>query len=235
MTKRRSGAAADFEEVQPNLFIIHNPALRSILRGEGEITGDRFLLTSPRREGLLARLRSRTFIVRTIDDLLAYLPGLPEVPPPGPPIVRVLASGERFSWLGGTPPAWQPIEPMANREPPQVELLTNTVVRRKRNRGAPEYLLVGGTQTANLYFKPLGEDLALLHAYAQLASPTPPILALAHTDDGFLLPDIPLPGPYTALLRRLATKTKPGWQITAAGLAYIEAILARLQLQVNSE
>jgi hypothetical protein len=232
MSKRRPGASSDLEEVRPNLFIVHNPALRPLLRGEGEVTGDRFLLTSQRREGLIARLRVRSFIVRTIDDLLTYLPGLPPIQPPGLPVVRLLASGERFSRLGGSPPAWQPIAPLPDRTPSQVELLPGEVVRRRHGRGAPEFVLIGGTRTANLEFKPLSEDLALLHAFAHISLRSPSSIALAVEGDGFLLPDLPLPTAYETFLRRIAEKTKPGWHIPAAGLPYVKDILDRLGIKV---
>ncbi|NTU83127.1 MAG: hypothetical protein HGA45_27780, partial [Chloroflexales bacterium] len=84
-SKRRPGAPADLEEVRPNRFIVYNPAASSTLRGEGEREGDRFLLTTWRRDGLIARLRAKSFLVLTLADQIGALPDLPRPAPPRPP------------------------------------------------------------------------------------------------------------------------------------------------------
>lgn len=88
MSRRRPGAPADLEEVRPDLFVVHNPAAGPVLRGEGLREGDRFRLTSWRREGLVARLRDRGFVVLTLTDQIAALPPLPVAPSPGEPFTR---------------------------------------------------------------------------------------------------------------------------------------------------
>ncbi len=56
---KRARIHADLDEIAPNTFIIHNDKVRLVLRGEGVTIGHTFQLVSPRRFGLLGRLKMR--------------------------------------------------------------------------------------------------------------------------------------------------------------------------------
>lgn len=232
-SKRHSGANCDLDEIRPDIFIVYNPALRPLLRGEGDLVGDRFTLTGRRREGLLARLRMRTFVVHSIDALTATLPPLPEASLPGATLARLLATGERYSVFAAMPEGWVHLSPEADQTPPQILLRVGWAVRRRRGRNAPEYFLVG-ERNGSADLQPIGEGRALLHGYAQLTINGPQALMALPTEGGMLLPDIPLPAAHTALMRRIGDKTKQGWQITSAGLPFAAELLACLGLAIVS-
>lgn len=222
-SRRRPGAPADLEELRPNRFVVHNPLAGVVLRGEGERDGDRFTLTTWRREGLLARLRARQFKVLTLADQIAALPGLPAAAPLGPPQLRPLARGERVSLFVG-PTGWQPAPP-APDAPATVLLRPGQVIRRRKGRGPADYFLVApGT------LRPLAEDEALRHGYARVAHEGPAVVALALDEAGSLLPDLPLPAAHRALLGRLAERTPAGWRVPPDAVAHVEALLTRLGL-----
>jgi hypothetical protein len=227
-SKRRPGAPADIEELRPELFVVHNPAAGPTLRGEGEREGDRFRLTTWRREGLIARLRARGFAVLTLDDQIA---ALPELPPArlGPPLTRPFATGERVSVFGGEPPGWLPAPP-APDDPQAVLVREGQVIRRRKGRGPASYALAarGG-------LRPLSEDEALRHGYAELAHEPPAPVKLLPVEQGLLLPELLLPAAHRALLGRFATRTTAGWLIQPGAEALAAALLARLKLEARRE
>ena len=233
-SKRRPGAPADLEEVRPGLFFVHNPAAGPTLRGEGEREGDRFRLTTWRRDGLIARLRAKSFAVLTLADQIAALPDLPPVAPPGDALVHPLAPGERVSYFGrgeaGAPPGWQPAPP-APGDPAAVALREGWVVRRRKGRGPGAFALVarGG-------LRPLPEDEALRHGLAQLALAGPAAVLAAPAEGGqLLLPELPLPAAHGAVLSRVADRRPGGWLVAPAALPLAAALLARAGLALNSE
>jgi hypothetical protein len=226
-SKRRPGAPADIEELRPDLFVVHNPAAGPTLRGEGEREGDRFRLTTWRRDGLIARLRARGFAVLTLADQIAALPGLPPAAPLGPPLPRSFASAERVSVFGGDPPGWRPAPP-APGEPDAPLIGEGQVIRRRKGRGPASYALVarGG-------LRPLGEDEALRHGYAELSLGLPAPIELQPGEQGPLLPDLPLPAAHRSLLGRFAARTGDGWLISAGAVELAAALLARLGLRLH--
>jgi hypothetical protein len=219
-SRRRPGAPCDFEEVRPGLFIVHNPALGPVLRGEGEREGDRFLLTSQRGEGLIARLRARGFAASTIADQAADLPGPPAVAAPGEPVVRPLVAGERVSYFAADPLGWAPA-PAAG--PGAVRLRDGWVIRRRRSRGPAGYYQLQGGALA-----PRDEDTALRIGYAQAALLGAAQVMAAPAEGGLVLPDLPLPAAYGRLLKRIAERTPAGWLVPPPGLPSAAALLARL-------
>lgn len=223
-SKRRPGAACDLEEVRPGLFIVHNPALGPLLRGEGEREGDRFRLTTWRGDGLVARLRARAFAVVTLADQIADLPAPPAVDPPGATLYRALAADERLSTFAADPLGWAPV-PLAAEAPPRAVLRQGWVLRRRRGRGAADYYRLVG---ANLV--PLPEDAAILQGYAQAAHAGPLSVVLAPAPGGRLLPDIPLPTTYRLPLGRFATKGRDGWLVPDESLGLVRELLARLRI-----
>lgn len=221
-SKRRPGATCDLEEVRPGLFIVHNPAIGPLLRGEGDREGDRFRLTTWRRDGLVARLRSRAFEVVILADQIADLRQLPPAQPPGEVQWRPLASGERLSHFAPRPPGWAPV-PLAADDPPRAELRQGWALRRRRGRGPFSYYRVLGGGLA-----PLTEDEAVALGYAQAALSAPLEATLVEEADGWLLPDLPLPTAHRMLLGRIAEKRRDGWLVPADGLELARALLGRL-------
>ncbi len=226
MSKRRPAAPSDLEELHPGFFLVHNPAASPILRGEGEREGDRFRLTSWRREGLIARLRSRGFIVLTLTDQIVALPALPLAVEPGVSLERKLAAGERISYFGGLAvdlPGWLPALPGA--QPGSVILREGWVLRRRRGRGPGSYArLHHGTLHS------LSLDEALLHGYAQLSRAGPWPVALRESEGGKQMPELLLPTAYRTLLGRFAQATPGAWLLSDEGLALVAALLKRLGL-----
>ncbi|WP_129627122.1 hypothetical protein [Candidatus Oscillochloris fontis] len=216
-SRRRPGATCDFEEVQPGLFIIHNPALSPVLRGEGEREGDRFRLTSWRGAGMIARLRARSFVVFTLYDQVAALPDLPHAAPLGPAFSRELAPNERISTFIADPLGWAPVPSLS---PSTAELREGWVVRRRRSRGPATYAQI---QHGN--FIACDEDRALRLGYAQVA---PATIIAPTTPQGVLLPNLPLPHAHQRLLGRMATPNPHGWVVSPEALPYVTALLARL-------
>jgi hypothetical protein len=210
------------EEARPGLFIIHNPAIAPALRGEGDREGDRFTLTSWRGEGLVARLRARSFTVLTLADQAAALPGLPAVDPPGAPLDHTLAANERISYFAAAPLGWAPA-PEAG--PGVVRLREGWALRRRRSRGSFSYYqLVAGTLALR------GEESALRIGYAQAALAGAQPITVVPAEGGGLLPDLPLPAAHRRLLGRIADHTPQGWLVSPTGLPAAAAILARLGL-----
>lgn len=227
MSKRRPGAPADLEEVRPDLFVVHNPAAGPVLRGEGLREGDRFRLTTWRRDGLIGRLRDRGFTVLTLADQIAALPPLPVAAPPGEPFTRELAPGERISYFAADPPGWHAAPQLA---PNQVSLREGWIIRRRRGRGAADYYYAErGTLT------PLDETTALRLGYALIARQGGATLIAERAGEAWRLPDAPLPLEYRRLFGRLATHTRDGWLAPATVLPLAAALLARLGLHIRAD
>lgn len=223
-SRRRPGTSCDFEEVRPGLFIIHNPALGPTLRGEGEREGDRFVLTSWRGEGLIARLRARSFVVHTLADQIAALPGLPHVAPPGEPLTHQLAANERISYFAADPLGWVPVSEV---EPGVVTLREGWALRRRRARGSFNYYqLLGGA------FVLRNEDIALRVGYALVALTCPHQICPIPAEGGYILPALPLPSAHQRLLGRIATQTAQGWLVSSVGMPVATALFARLGLHL---
>lgn len=225
MSRRRPGAPCDLEEIHPDAFLVHNPAIGPLLSGEGERNGDRFRLTSWRREGLIGRLRLRTFVVHTLADQIAALPDLPAPPPPGAPLIRPEGKAERISVFSAAPLGWAPARTTSDG----THLHEGDVIRRRRGRGPASYFLIGAAGA----FQPLSEDAALRLGYARIA-PQHPTVALQPAADGSLLLDLPLPDAHRMLMGRLAESTRQGWQIPPVSLPLVELLLARLGIQVSA-
>jgi hypothetical protein len=224
MSRRRLGAPCDLEEIRPDSFLVHNPAIGPLLSGEGERNGDRFRLTTWRREGLIGRLRARSFVVHTLADQIAALPDLPAAGPRGALLTRPSVQGERISVFGADPPGWVP----APETPAGVQLREGEVIRRRRGRGPANYYRVGPGGA----LQPLSEDAAVQLGYAQIAAQAPTIALQPH-EAGAFLADLPLPRTHRLLLGRIAEATRSGWTIAPASIPLVESLLARLRLRVG--
>ncbi|WP_322494123.1 hypothetical protein [Chloroflexus sp.] len=224
-SRRRPGAPADFEEIRPNLFLIHNPALGPVLRGEGEREGFHFHLTSWRRAGLLGRLASRGFVTLTIPDRIAALPAPPSAPL-GPLRHLTISAKQQLSVLDlNAPNGWRSLLVSPNGA---LELPEGQIVRRRHGRGPADYLRITATG-----WQALPVDEAILAAYGQL--PDPPILRLAPTAEGWMMPEIPLPEAYRNVLGIIAQPHPAGW-LLAGDLEreWGEMIVAKLGVKVGA-
>jgi hypothetical protein len=243
MPPRRSRSAArpaagppacDLEEVRPGYFLVHNPSLRGIIKSEGTIQGNRFTLTSWRREGMLARLAQRNFAARTLEDQIDALPAPPEAALPGASCSHLPASGERLSifdpaaldWV--TPPHHAP-------EQPHLALRDGHMLRRRQGRGPASYSQVACQPGGPAALLPCSETDALLCGYAQAALLPREPLPAPQENQHYRLPDIPLPPPYREVLGRFATYSRAtGWQTDAAGWPLACRLYARLRLELRA-
>jgi hypothetical protein len=217
----------DLEEIRPDQYVVHNPQIAGLIRHEGELQDRMFRLTTWRRSGLVARLRQRGFRVSTLEDTIDALPA-----PPAPPVIgrafwRVAEPNDRFSFFDPRTLAWQPLTLETRDDAPGVTLRTGWVVRRRKGHAPPTYFLALGPSSA----RPLDETAALLAGYAQAAEASTRL----HTtwrDDTWAVPALDLPGPYRAVLRRIASAADDGWQIGPDAQPLAERLFARLGLAV---
>ncbi len=223
----------DIEEITPNHFLVRDGRANTLLKGEGELIGNRFTLTSWRRDGLLARLRERGFRVLALEDRIAALPAPPKPPPLGAPIWYPLATAaERLSRFDGTALQWLPIASEQRGGVAGVMLRPGWPVRRRRGRGPAEFALVPERAGAGL--RSLSEQEALLIGYAQAAAAGPLALTARHTEEGLVLPAVELPPAYRELLARLAERHPEGLLVDDRAWPFVEALFARLGVRLTA-
>ncbi|NTU85478.1 MAG: hypothetical protein HGA45_40010, partial [Chloroflexales bacterium] len=136
---------------------------------------------------------------------------------------------ERLSYFAARPLGWQPAPP-APEQPQAVSLREGWVVRRRKGRGPGTYyrLLRGNLQ-------PLSENEALRYGLALAALEGADPIALAPADNGYLLPDLPLPTEHRALLGRLGERHQDGTLLAPEALPLAAALLARVGLVAQKE
>ncbi len=230
MPQHNAHATPDLVELRPNLFLIHNPLARKLLKSEGDIRGNRFVLTGWRREGLLARLRQQGFGVSTLDDQIDALPPLPRPVPTGAAHPRPLSGKERYSFFNPAALAWVPVEPPATATRTLL-LHEGWIVRRRHGRGPASYARVVADHEGRAGLIALDETAALLQGYAQATliprAPLPVVIDQEHV----WLPDLPLPLPYRDMLKQIGHYQKqPGWQVETHGVPPARRLYARLGL-----
>ncbi|MBP1465851.1 hypothetical protein EYB53_009060 [Candidatus Chloroploca sp. M-50] len=228
MSKRRTGAPADLEEVYPDRFIVHNPAVGPSLRGEGDREGDRFVLTSWRREGFLARVRGKTFVVLTLADQITLLPPLPRVTASGAPVLYTPGQGQRVSYFAGVI-GWQPAAEDLDA-PGVYRLVEGSVIRRRRGRGPGHYYHIRKGKLVTL-----DEDQALRYGYAMAARTRAQVVVAHQGQDGqYQIPDLLLPSAHRALLRRLIVgKLGEDYTFGPEALGLVEVLLGTLRLELE--
>lgn len=230
MSKRRTGAPADLEEVYPDRFIVHNPAVGPSLRGEGEREGDRFILTTWRREGFLARVRGKTFVVLTLADQITLLPPLPRVTTSGAPVLYTPGQGQRVSYFAGMI-GWQPAAEAVDA-PGAYRLVDGSVIRRRRGRGPGHYYHVRKGKLVTL-----DEDEALRYGYAiAIHTQTQVVVAYQGHDGQYQIPDLLLPSAHRTLLGRLIVgKQGENYAFGPEALGLIEVLLGTLGIELDLE
>lgn len=227
--RRRQGA--DLEEIRPHIFLIHDPRVKATIKGEGTINGQRFELTSWRRDGLMARLRDRGFNVRTLADQVEMLPNPPQNAPIGGEIKRSLATRiERFSYFDALALSWVAIEPVEENDRQIVTLRDGWVVRRRKGRGASDYYTVFAERTGGAGLRPIDDSKALLMGYAQATGARERDITAHRTEKHYLLPDILLPPAYKTVLSRIAEHNKDGWRVHERGWPLVQELFAKLGL-----
>jgi hypothetical protein len=223
----------DLEEISPRQFLVRNPQVRPFLKGEGHFDGNRFELTTWRREGLLARLRAHTFTVHTLDDRIAELPPLPPTMPVGAPCSRPVSSSERYSFFDPQTLTWTAIETQKEHGQPEVLLHAGWIIRRRRGRGPASYYRVTCERSGGAGILPLSETEALLAGYAHATAVDQPALPVNRTAQYYHLPTIPLPPPHHQLMQRLGQQTEQGRQIDEQGWPLAREVYARLGLTLE--
>jgi hypothetical protein len=221
--------AVGLEEITPGRFLVHDPQVSGLIKGEGTLSGRLFELTTWRREGLLARLRGRGFKVLTLADLAAGLPAPPPPPPIGGPGWRPLSSAiEQISHFDLRNLRWRILEPETRGGAPGVTIYDGWVLRRRKGRGAASFYRAARERGGGVGLRPLDETVAILVGYAQaLALDDRPLLA-ERQGDHILLPDVELPPPHRALLRRVAKEGEEGLLVDDRGWPLAQDVFGRL-------
>jgi hypothetical protein len=224
------------EEIAPNRFLLHNEQISGLVRGEGQVEGRIFILTTWRRAGLIARLRERTLRVLTLLDQIDALPALPSPAPIGAPGRLLLGRRiDRYSVFDVDELTWSPVTSEIVGGAQELALRDGTVLRRRKGRGASMYALVIVGRDDLISLRPFDETEALLMGYAQAAMQATPRFFAPRHDDTYLLPDILLPPAHRTLLERFATRTDDGWSTNSPGWPLAQELFARLGLQLELE
>lgn len=215
--------------------MIHNDKLRPLLRDEGVTVGRFFELVTWRREGLIARIRTRGFEVRTIGDRIRKLPGLPDAAPPGAWGGRPLAnSKERYGIFDAAALRWRDLEAETADGRTAVRVRDNVPLRRRKGRGHADYYIAVLVRDEQINLLPCTETDALLHAYAQLASP-PRITAVRRVDGVFVdRRQALLPAPHADTLVLLAHGKGEPWTFPKTVLDLARDVFATLALELKS-
>jgi hypothetical protein len=239
------------DEIAPDRFLVHNPRAFGILKGEGQAEGRIFALTTWRRDGLLARLRERGIVVRTIAERITALPA----PPPAPSIGALgwraqTAAGERLSYFEPADLSWRPLEPTLRDDGAGIAFAEGWVVRRRKGRGPWSYFLTFRERGGGVGLRPLDETSALLTGYAQAAARGQPpwllrrvtsggsVPEVADPDvgQGVLLPSADLPPSYREVLA-LVTRPSPAGLVveSAHGWRLVQKLFGRLGVRLAIE
>ncbi|HYF61785.1 MAG TPA: hypothetical protein VD886_03160 [Herpetosiphonaceae bacterium] len=228
----RARIHADLDEIAPNTFIIHNDKVRPVLRGEGVTVGHTFELVSPRRQGLLGRLKARGFNVRTLESRLERLPRLPAAPTLGPLISREIGGKERWSVFDGNDLRWREIRPAEQNGKSVISLQAGSLVRRRRSRTGGDFFQVERAKTGGVNLLPLSDSEAVLRGYAQATADSDIEIEVREREGGYLLPlDFVLPQSYLEMLRCTGAQTAEGLLIGQAGWPFALMTLHRLNLR----
>jgi hypothetical protein len=220
---------SDVEEIAPDHYLIRNNRAVPFLRGEGDLHGQLFELRSWRRDGLIGRLRNAGLHVSPLEDQIDALPRLPSAPTLGEARWRALASTlERFSRFSLTHLRWDPIEPTERAGVAGVLLAPGEPLRRRKGRGAADYYVAAAERGDGARLLPCEETKALMLGYALATWVGVLEIPVDQRDDRLELPDLALPGPYQAIIERLAG---PQREIAAAGRARVLAIAVYAKLR----
>ncbi len=229
---KRDNFQIDLDEIAPNTFIVHNARMHPYLKGEGVRVGHTFELLTERRAGLIARLQSRGFNVRTFASRVKRLPRLPQPIEYGPQLQREISPKEQWSVFSEHDLRWHTLKPTQVNGKPHVDLRVGQVVRRRRSRAGGDFfqITLSAEHTPNLLA--LSADEAILHGYAQATASSDIEVETAEHAEGYeLIIDYVLPQAYLDLFQRLGSKTTRGVLIPNQGWGFALLALHRLNLR----
>lgn len=228
---RHSSSSVDLEEIKPHVFLVHDDRMVPILKGEGKVSGQRFELTSWRRDGLMGRLRDRGFNVRTLADQVDKLPNPPRIGPPSGEIVRPLSTTiERFSRFDLESLSWVALEPVEHEGQKVIIMTDGAVIRRRKGRGASDYYVAFRERSGGAGLRPIDESKAILMGYGQATTDENRDMIAKKLEKAYILPDLILPAPYRKLLERIGERVADGWRVHERGWPLAQEIFARLGL-----
>jgi hypothetical protein len=228
---RHSSSSVDLEEIKPHVFLVHDDRMVPILKGEGKVSGQRFELTSWRRDGLMGRLRDRGFNVRTLADQVDKLPNPPRIGPPSGEIVRPLSTTiERFSRFDLESLSWVALEPVEHEGQKVIMMADGAVIRRRKGRGASDYYVAFRERSGGAGLRPIDESKAILMGYGQATTDENRDMIAKKLEKAYILPDLILPAPYRKLLERIGERVADGWRVHERGWPLAQEIFARLGL-----
>jgi hypothetical protein len=235
-SKQARSASVDLEEITPDRFLIHTPRVNALIKGEGQIAGRLFELTSWRRAGMIARLRERGFAVRTLADRLEKLPGPPPAPPIGGAGWRPLTSAlEQISHFDLRGLRWRALAPETRDGASGVTVYDGWVLRRRKGRAASSYYLAFKERGGGIGLRPLTETEAILSGYAQALALDPRPLLVARRGQEWLLPDVDLPPPYREALESFAKASEEGLLVDARSWPLAQELFSRLGVRLTEE
>ena len=222
----------DLDEITPNSFIINNPKVQPLLRGEGITVGHTFELVSTRRAGLIARLRTRGFNVRTLFSRLKHLPALPKPAEVGEIVQRDSTIKEHWSIFDADSLRWQKLPHQEIDGRLKISFPIGAIVRRRRSRAGGDFFLTTRTPQNQVALLSLDETNALLQAYAQATATSDIEVEAKAVDNGYeLLIDYVLPHPHLDLLRAAGKRTDHGIHFEHAAWTIALATLHSLNLR----
>jgi hypothetical protein len=224
----------DIEEIAPGRFIVRDARANNILKGEGQLEGQRFTLTSQRRAGLLARLRERGFRVHSLEDRIAALPSLPGAYPLGPAGFHPLGSPhERLSAFDPDTLGWHALEPEPHHGTSGWWLRPGWSVRRRKGRGEADYYLAR-SQGSGVGLRGVSEDAALLAGYALAAADGEIPLTAQVAGDEAALPDVALPPSYRRVLNLLGREERGILLVDERAWPFAQDLFARLGVDLRA-
>ncbi len=237
--KANSPSRVALEECAPNVFIVHDIRVRPFLHGEGTYDGNRFVLTSWRRDGIFARIRERGLDVASLDTQITTLPALPAAPR--------IAEHPRWQGLGHPDERWSYYDPtrrtvaacdaVIHDQQHGVWIHPGWVVRRRRGRGAGDWYRSAAQGAHALQYTRIDDDAALLCGLAQAARyPHPPLPITWQAPDVVVIVTPLIPLHYQQCAKRWATGNRDGttWQMPAAHLVWMQRLLSRLGIASDS-
>lgn len=212
----RAKAQPDLDEIAPNTFIIHNDKVRPVLRGEGVTIGHTFELVSPRRQGLIGRLKMRGFNVRTLESRLERLPALPTAPSLGVMLERETSPKEHWSVFDTTDLHWREIKPSEREKRQFIALQVGQIVRRRRSRTGGDFFQIDAAKNGEVNLLPLSDAEAVLRGYAQATVDSDIEIDVIERDGTYLIPlNFVLPSSYQTMLKCTGKQTPDGILIEA--------------------
>ncbi len=226
---------ADIEEIAPGQFLVRELRARPILKGEGELKGQLFVLGTWRREGLIARLRERALIVSTLSDQIEALPRPPYHYNLGEQLWHATGTTlEHISRFDTRRLAWTLIEPIQRGAEQGVILYAAEPIRRRKGRGQSVFYRARATRSGSS-LEPINETQAVLWGYAiALAADARPLVA-ERTQEAILLPDIELPPRYRYVFERIVGQHKGQVSIKKSVLPLVQALYGQLWLRLVLE